>query len=192
MKFTHYLAGAAFVAASACATTGQFTTTSLMSLHALYEANPDAPRAQKVDGDSHKEYVHRLAAIAGRHGIRVMTGQIQDPDDAEAVYWGFYRQDEHLIAIDTRLTPNEQVVALVHEMGHAFGPHLPMPQDDIVAQAISYIVCQQLKLDVGSATMAYYTADPKFDAMVDKVLMVNAKAIEATATLILEELKRTK
>lgn len=182
-------AGLLCLSAAGCAS-APFTATSVMSLEEMYK-NPAIPRKQAVAGDSHKDYLPKLAGIAERRGIVVMEGEIENPEDPDQVIWGFFDRKHSEIAVDSRLTKNEQVVALVHELAHALGPQMGDEDErDVVAQAVACIVCQRLKLDAVNATMAYYTANQAFEVKVLKTLARYAKAIDATAALILTELGR--
>lgn len=148
---------------------------------------------QEVKGESHAAYIRRLVGVAEKHGIVVLTADIKDGDDGVLAVglWGLYSPKYHFIAIQHFLAPNEKVMTLAHELGHALGPQeLPDPDSDIVAQAVSGILCDRIGLKaVAYATSAYYRQlDP---AMRDRVLAQHAREIDATVDLILNDMMST-
>lgn len=149
----------------------------------------DMAFTQEVQGTAFAPYVSRLTAVAEQHGLVVLTADINGSDGVLAAgLWGLYSPKYHFIAIQHFLTPNEQVLTLAHELGHALGPQdLDPPDDDIVAQAVSGIFCQRIGMkNAAFATNAYFRWIPR--EYRDRILLRYTREIDATVDLIQHEM----
>jgi len=137
---------------------------------------PQFARAQGKPGT----YLQRLERFIADRGIKLERQE--DLRIAEGVSVG------GMIVLETSLAPAEQFSVLVHEASHELMHYdkSTRPVDKTVreteAEAVAYVVCQGIGLDVNTASSDYiqlYSGD-------EKMLMQSLETIQRTAAEILE------
>lgn len=169
--------------ASACASTGPkpVTVTALITRVVLNEPEEAYLPTTTVLADSFM----KLVKVANRHGVVVII----TPDLDFRGLLGLYQSRTHRIYLNTFLGTDGRVAVLAHEIGHLLDPEQdrPSPADDIIAQAVSYIVVKRLGVDTMESTLWYYTnygTPPELQYS----LMRHGKLIDTLANQILTEM----
>jgi len=141
---------------------------------------PQFARAQGEPG----RYLQRLERFISNRGIKLERQE--DLRIAEGVSIG------GMIVLEASLAPAEQFSVLVHETSHELMHYdkSTRPADKTVreteAEAVAYVVCQGIGLDVNTASSDYiqlYNGD-------EKTLMQSLERIQRTAAEILAAITR--
>lgn len=134
-----------------------------------------------IAGDSHAYAVLPLVGVARARGIRVVI-----KTDLRRDLWGFYSGETHTITINGGLSLNGQVATLIHELGHAMEPpHLNDLDGQVFAEALSYVVCKRLGLDIWRSTFTYLQGSAEKQARIAATLRKHGDEIDAAAALLI-------
>jgi antirestriction protein ArdC len=110
----------------------------------------EMPRAP-VDGESHAHLLVPLQDLAGRVGF---SGTYEPLDGVD----GLCDRKHRRLRIGTQLAPNGRVTTLIHELAHALvdaAAGLKHDVEEIVVEAVAYIVCAGVGLDTGADSVPY-------------------------------------
>jgi antirestriction protein ArdC len=130
----------------------------------------DPPRAP-IEGDSHARLLEPLEAFAGGLGYTVCHRQLGHVE-------GLCDRRTRRISVAERLSANGRVAVLVHELAHAVVGHeagLAKRLEELVVEAVAYVVCAGAGLDTGSDSVPYIAGWAGDDAL---------EQLERTAELI--------
>lgn len=120
---------------------------------------PLDPPIADLEGEDLAEAWTPLTAIAAAIGVTVeLTDAI--PGD------GRYTPDLKAIQVREAISPNQKVVALVHELAHALvredtregDPILTYAREELVAESVAYIVASGLGFDSSANSIPYLAA----------------------------------
>jgi hypothetical protein len=136
-------------------------------------------------GETHLPDFIRLVGVAKRHGVQVFGSH----ELTAQRLWGFYSETGHYIVLNLdNLDTDGAVAVLAHELGHVFTfPLVRGNEGDVVAQAVSYIVCTRVGIDTAAPTYGYYNDLEGKDAVLGD-LMRNAKLIDRAANELTQEM----
>jgi hypothetical protein len=115
------------------------------------EPVPLEPPRAPVTGDSHGHLLLPLQALATELGYTVTYEPLRVAD-------GLCERARRRIRIRRDLAPNERVATLVHELAHALiDPALELGRgrEEVVVEAVAYIVCAGAGLDSGCDSVPY-------------------------------------
>lgn len=174
----------------ACAARGPLKATSQelvlkVATGQMVAADDNLPAHGKAD---HLKEFERLVAVAHQHGVQVYASDTLD----WMGLWGLYQVKAHAIYLNDTLDNNGTIAVLAHEIGHVLlDPELPAPDDDIAAQAVSYIVMKRLGLDTSEETLGYYL-DYGTPLSVQYTLMRRGKEIDRVVNIIMSEMPKVK
>jgi hypothetical protein len=146
-----------------------------LQLHAF--SNVEFPvRAPLIVGDSHKAYLPQFVGVAKTLGVEVFL-----VNDMPAWLWGYYDPQMRAIFLNLTLSPNGLVATLLHELGHALQPATLTGDDaQAFAEAVSYLACARIGLDVWRSSFAYLRPpDQARRERIENVLCWHAKAVTA-------------
>jgi hypothetical protein len=139
----------------------------------------DPPRAP-IEGDSHAELLAPLEAFAGGLGYTVCYRQLERVE-------GLCDRRGRQIAVADRLAANGRVAVLLHELAHALVGReagLGNQLEELVVEAVAYVVCAGAGLDTGSDSVPYIAGWAGNDAL--KQLETAAELIDTLARRIEE------
>lgn len=156
----------------------------LVSLLAGHREDTSFPYATPPVTKAHLEDFKKLVHIANAYGINVGIGE----DMSDYGLWGLYVPKEHIILLNQDLTTDGAVEVLIHELSHMLTPLLKDPNDDIVAQSVAYIICQDLGINDNDFTPYYMFFLTKNFEQSQVLVMQNAKEIERVSQFILNAL----
>lgn len=144
------------------------------------------PYMEPAKGAKHEDQLWKLVAIANHYGVEVALGA--DLDDYGL--YGVYFAQKHIILLNPSLSIDGKFEVLLHEVTHLLTPmELAKPDDDVVAQAVAYIVSGELGLNDTDQTLYYYWyLQRDFDQTL-AALMRNSKDIESVSKFLLQQLK---
>jgi len=152
---------------------------------ALPDVDPtplEVPR-QPVEGDSHAHLLVALEAFADEIGYPVE--RVQDLGSAEA----HCHHGEKIIRLAEAGSPNHQVAALIHELGHALQgprPRAEYARNEVIVESTAFIVTQCIGLDTTTAAIPYINSWGGQDAMAnvrEAVAQIDALAGQLQAVL---------
>jgi hypothetical protein len=138
----------------------------------------DLPQLERhpIEGDSHADYLPKLAALAEGMGWRI---EYRDLSDHPAGGWA--NRDEKLIVVDSSEAPNAQVRIAVHELSHASGVSYKdygREHAEVICETAAVIVCGSIGLDTSGESVPYAAGWCHGDA--EKIREL-AETIDATA-----------
>jgi antirestriction protein ArdC len=125
------------------------------------EPAPLEPPRAPIQGDSHAALRAPLEELAGELGYTVAY---RDLEQAE----GRCDYRARRICVAARLAPNGQVAVLVHELAHALvgcEAGLSRPLEELVVEAVSYVVCAGAGLDTSPDSVPYIAGWAGDDAL---------------------------
>jgi antirestriction protein ArdC len=120
----------------------------------------DPPRAP-IEGDSHAGLLEPLEALAAELGYAVCYRELERVD-------GLCDYRARRISVAVRLAPNGRVAVLVHELAHALAGReagLAKQLEELVVDAIAFIVCAGAGLDTGADSVPYIAGWAGDDAL---------------------------
>ena len=111
------------------------------------------PPSRPITGDSHRELLPRLEALAEELAYAVEFRDLEnDPCD------GWCDAPGGLIVVGSHLTANAQVRVLVHELAHALGigyEEFGRERAEVLVDCATYLVLQTAGLDVSGESVPY-------------------------------------
>jgi hypothetical protein len=117
------------------------------------EPVPLEPPSRPITGDSHRELLPRLEALAEELAYAVEFRDLEnDPCD------GWCDAPGGLIVVGSHLTANAQVRVLVHELAHALGigyEEFGRERAEVLVDCATYLVLQTAGLDVSGESVPY-------------------------------------
>lgn len=174
------------LATTGCATAqpAEFSLSHLITAVSTHVDDGDMPSTVPPQTKGHPEAFNALLWVAVKHHIPVtlVIGLAQERN-----LWGATSTTNH-IYLESALTVDGEAVVLAHELSHVFTPMLSAPDDDVVAQAVSFIVTGHYGIDATDTSLGYYfwLLGGDFDK-VRTSLMQNEKDIQRVADFILHE-----
>lgn len=165
-----------------------YTSTRLLLSVASHTDDKAYPFLDPIDGASHEGALGLLLVVTAKHHIPVsLVSDLLSKDEL----WGLYVQvPAPHIYLEASLSANGRVAVLAHELAHALTPDLRPPDDDVVAQAVSYVVCGELGLDTEENTLSYYFYTTRGLRSTQTALMRHAATIDRVAHTILDEARQ--
>jgi antirestriction protein ArdC len=144
------------------------------------EPAPLEPPSAPIQGDSHAHLLLVLQALAAELGYTV-TYELLGRDD------GLCNRAARRIRIRRDLAPNGRVATLIHELAHALidsALKLSQALEEVVVEAVTYIVCAGVGLDSGCDSVPYIAGWGAEDAAeqiahTSKLIDTLARRIEA-------------
>ena len=118
------------------------------------EPAPLVPPRAPVEGNSHGSLLGPLEALADELGYEVAYLELGRLD-------GMCDYRKRRIQVAVRLAPNARVSVLVHELAHALVGHeagLAKQQEELVVEAVAFIVCAGAGLDTSPDSVPYITS----------------------------------
>jgi N-terminal domain of anti-restriction factor ArdC len=123
------------------------------------EPAPLDPPITPLEGDQLAHLHGPLQRLADEIGYHVAIEPLNGPD-------GVCRHHDRAIAVESSLTPNGQIVALLHELAHALvrvdcqddDPRLDYATEELVVESVAYSVAATAGLDTTTNSIPYLTA----------------------------------
>jgi len=125
------------------------------------EPAPLDPPCAPIEGDSHADLLAPLEALARELGYTVAYRQLERVE-------GLCDYRARAISVADRLAPNGRVAVLVHELAHALVGReagLAKQVEELVVEAVAYVVCAGVGLDTGSDSVRYIAGWAADDAL---------------------------
>ena len=111
------------------------------------------PPSRPIAGDSHRELLPRLEALAGE-----LHYAVEYRDLGEKRCDGWCDSGRRLIVVGSHLAENAQVRVLVHELAHALGigyEEFGRERAEVLVDCATYLVLQTVGLDVSGESVPY-------------------------------------
>jgi hypothetical protein len=114
-----------------------------------------------INGESHLKYFDPLLKYANSKGVTVKVMNKAFMEQMELggteTLWGYYDDSTKIIWLNPQLSSNAAVATLAHELGHFFQPRELDTSEDgqVFAEAVSWIVCNRLHLNINESSMSY-------------------------------------
>lgn len=103
-----------------------------------------------VHSAGHERLLPALVAFAGARGYEVV--QVELPDG----FWGLTSEKRHLIVISSMLNSEQQIISLLHELGHVLAPAtVAEDQQEVYAQTFATLVGTQVGIDIYPTSLFY-------------------------------------
>lgn len=118
------------------------------------EPVPLSPPSGRLEGDSHTHLLAPLDQFATTIGYEVRHRPLKGED-------GLCHLDTRLIEIEETLAGNAKVATTVHELAHALHNRevsLAARDEELVVEAVAFIVCAGAGLDTSSESVPYIAA----------------------------------
>jgi hypothetical protein len=116
------------------------------------------PLAGEIKGDSHKDLIVELVALARQIDYTVQITDTGAPD-------GTCDRTAHRIAIAERLSANGRLATLIHELAHALvgldgdALKLSYAQEELVIESAAWSCCQAVGLETSANSTPYLGAE---------------------------------
>lgn len=185
--FKSFIAGVVLLSSVAAGAVPKVNAQLLISSYASQGAGftEDIPPAQ---GSKHLKDFVKLVVVAKQHGVDVAV----DSDMSSMGLWGLYSEKAHVIVLNPELDNDGAFATLAHELGHAFTyPLITGVEGDVVAQAVSFIICTRVGVDTTTATYEYYNHLASRDTVLT-TLMRDASTIDNVSNFIFNEMSQVK
>ena len=144
---------------------------------------PPAP-VSKVQGDDPDDRYTQLRGVAHTLGFTV------EEDYLDGGVNGFCDHGKHLIRVEVRNDPRQQVKTLAHELAHAIlheGRDLPRERMELEAESVAYVVCADMDIDTASYSFGYVATWAGGGDEARRALAESAQRIQKAAHLILDD-----
>ena len=144
---------------------------------------PPAP-VSKLHGDDPDDRYTQLRAVAHALGFTV------EEDYLDGGVNGFCDHGKHLIRVEVRNDPRQQVKTLAHELAHAIlheGRDLPRERMELEAESVAYVVCADMEIDTASYSFGYVATWAGGGDEARRALAESAQRIQKAAHLILDD-----
>lgn len=134
-------------------------------------------------GEQLAPYLPRMERLITKSGL-TLKPMTDWPLVDEIRVWGYYEKTTRVIYIDRTMPPSAVVAVEVHEFAHHIQP-MPLSGDgQVFAEAVSFLVCKELGLDLGENSMSYIAGFP-----FAKPLQLYSVQIDKAVEMIVRELK---
>lgn len=141
-----------------------------------------------------EQLLHSLFQLANKHDIGIQYAPIKEMGASKGKSITYLENNTQVILLNKRLSKEEQIPTLIHELTHAFihqkykNKEYDRHEQEFQAEFCSYLTCKTFGIDTSEEAIPYIAEWTKnLDALDDQALVQQLNLIKETSAYITDE-----